>query len=295
MIKFMAFGDLHYDDIPDGDRRIGELLARAEETKPDFIVSLGDLCKPVDKNKAVLQRLSSAGVPLYHTIGNHETDDRPLESALEFLSLEKPYYSFEYGDIKFIVLNSCYLDRNGEELPYLGRNYKDGAVYPVIPSYELEWLKNELNDGKRHIIFSHHSLVNNHRDRGISNRSGIRDMLRDKNVLLCMNGHDHGDDVAALDGITYYTVNSAAYIWCGFHIMASERLMEKYGYLNGLLLYKQAFCVGVEIDDNEIRISGMEGEYLSVTPDDIELYDYKWNGVSVRPRTSSCVIKGTTE
>jgi len=35
----------------------------------------------------------------------------------------------------------------------------------------------------------------------------------------------------------------------------------------------------------------MEGEYLSVTPEDVELYDYKWNGVSVKPRTSSHTIR----
>lgn len=292
MIKFMAFGDLHYDDVPDVDRRIAELLAHAEETKPDFIISLGDLCYPAEKNKAVLEKLCSAGIPLYHTIGNHDTENCHLKNTLKFLSMKKPYYSFEYDDVKFIVLNSCYLYRNGVEIPYLGRNYKeDGAIYPVVPSYETEWLKNELNDGKRHIIFSHHSLVNSHRDRGISNRSAVRDMLREKNVLLCMNGHDHGDDVKVIDNITYYTVNSASYMWCGFQIMASEKLMKKYGYLNGFLFYKQAFFVNVEIDNSEIRISGMDGEYMSVTPDDVELYDYKWNGVSVRPQTSSYVIK----
>lgn len=289
MIKFMVFSDLHYDDVPDGDRRIAELLERAEETKPDFIISLGDLCRPEEKNKTVLKKLRSAGIPLYHTIGNHETDKCGLESAAEFFSLEKPYYTFEYEDVKFIVLNSCYLNLNDKEIPYFGRNFKeDGAIYPVLPSFEAEWLKNELNDSKRHIIFSHHSLVNDHRDRGVSNRAAVRDMLRGKNVLLCMNGHDHGDDVKVIDGITYYTVNSASY---RFQIMASEKLTEKYGHLNEFIFYKQAFCVSVEIDCGEIRIAGMDGEYMSVTPDDVELYDYKWNGVSVRPRTSSYVIK----
>ena len=67
-----------------------------------------------------------------------------------------------------------------------------------------------------------------------------------------MNGHDHGDDFKIVDDVPFYTVNSATYVWCGFHIMSSEELREKYGYLNGYLLYKQAFCVDVEIDDKEI-------------------------------------------
>lgn len=56
-------------------------------------------------------------------------------------------------------------------------------------------------------------------------------------------------------------------------------------------LYKHALHVDVEINHKEIRIQGMNGDYLSVTPEDVELYDYRWNGVSIKPQTSSRVIK----
>lgn len=295
MIKFLVFGDLHYDEVSDGDRRINELTEHIKQIKPDFVVSLGDLCNPIADNKAiVLDKLNSVGIPIYHTIGNHETDVCHLDEAINFLSLKKPYYSFEYGDVKFIILNSCYFSKGGKESPYYGRNYRnDDTMYPLIPSDELNWLKNELADDKKYVIFSHHSLVNNFRDRGIHNRDAVRELFQGKNVLLCMNGHDHGDAFEIVNDIPYYTVNSATYMWCGSQISSSEKLQKKYGHLHGMLLYKQAFYVDVEINDNEIRISGMDGEYLSVTPDDIELYDYKWNGVSVRPRTSSHVIKST--
>jgi len=74
------------------------------------------------------------------------------------------------------------------------------------------------------------------------------------------------------------------------HFKDKDVLQDKYGYLHGMLLYKQALCVDVEIDDEEIRIKGMDGDYLSVTPDDVELHDYKWNGVSIKAQTSSKVI-----
>lgn len=109
--------------------------------------------------------------------------------------------------------------------------------------------------------------------------------------MLCMNGHDHGDEFAIADDIPYYTVNSATYVWRGSRIMSSEKLKEKHGYLHGMLLYKQALYVDVEIDDNEIRIQGMNGDYLSATPEDVELYDYRWNGVSIKAQMSSRVIK----
>ena len=292
MIKFTVFGDLHYDEVSDGNKRVSELVEHIKSSQPDFVISLGDLCKPVEENKElVLDKFKELSIPMYHAIGNHETDACYLDTALEFLSLKSPYYSFQYADIKFIVLNSCYSSKGGQESAYYKRSYKgEDSIYPIIAKDEMDWLEKELSDGKKYIIFSHHSLVNEFRDRGIQNRTEIRNLFKGKDVLLCMNGHDHGDGFAVVDNIPYYTVNSATYVWCGSQIMSSDVLQQKYGYLHGMLLYKQALCVDVEIDDKEIRIKGMEGDYLSVTPDDVELHDYKWNGVSIKSQTSSKVI-----
>ena len=101
----------------------------------------------------------------------------------------------------------------------------------------------------------------------------------------------HGDDYSIADGIPYMTVNSANYAWLGSRIASSKELMDKYSYLHGMVQYKQAMSAYVENDDREIRITGMDTEYLSVTPDDIGLPDYMWNGVSIRPRISSHLIK----
>lgn len=292
MIRFLVFGDLHYDEMPDGDKRVDELLQHMKECKPDFCVSLGDYCRPSDENKVVVERIRQAGVPVYFAIGNHETDRCRLEDALAFYSMQSPYYSFVCGEYKFLVLDSCYWNKNGKDFSYYGRNYKEeGALFPVIPSDEMEWLKRELQDGRKYIIFSHHSLVNTFRDRGIQNREDVQKLFQGKSVLLCMNGHDHGDAFSVVNSVSYYTVNSASYMWAGTQIMSSAALAEKYGHLHGILPYKQALHVLVEIDESEIRINGMDGAYQSVTPEDIGLSDYRWNGVSVEARTSSRSIK----
>ena len=292
MIKFTVFSDLHYDELPNGDKQIEELVGHIKAINPDFVISLGDLCDVMDSNKErVLDKFNSLGIPIYHMIGNHETDSCNLASALEFLSMKSAYYAFEFDDIKFIVLNSCYFNKDGQDIAYLGRNYREGnSVYPILPKAELEWLEEELSDGKKYVIFSHHSLINDFRDRGIFNREEIRKLFKGKDILLCMNGHDHGDDFKTTEGIPYYTVNSAGYVWCGFQIMSSEKLLEKYGYLKGCLFYKHALYVDVEIGNSQIGISGIDGEYLFVTPADVGLNDYIWNGVSIKPHTSSVVI-----
>lgn len=292
MIKFLVFSDLHYDEVADGDKRIEDILTSARKRELDFIVSLGDLCNPVSTNQKVLEKFNSLGVPFYNVIGNHETDDCKLSEILDFFSIKNPYYSVVCNKYKLIFLNTCYL-RNGEqEEIYYKKNFKNNSsVYPIVPEEEIQWLQGELSDGMKCIIFSHHSLINDFSKRGVNNRKDIRKMFEGKQVLLCMNGHDHGDSYSFVDRISYLTVNSANYAWVGSQIAGSEALQEKYSYLNGMLQYKQAMSVYIEIDDNEIRIYGMEGEYSSVTPDDIELYDYKWNGVSIKPQISSHLIK----
>lgn len=49
--KFLAFADLHYDEMEDGDERLNKIVQAIGENHPDFCISLGDFCKPVEKNK----------------------------------------------------------------------------------------------------------------------------------------------------------------------------------------------------------------------------------------------------
>ena len=53
MIKFIVFGDLHFDEVEDGKRRVNELVEHIKSVKPDFVISLGDLCKPIGENKEI--------------------------------------------------------------------------------------------------------------------------------------------------------------------------------------------------------------------------------------------------
>lgn len=282
MLKFLVFGDLHYDDLNDSDNRIAELVEKAKVEQVDFIVSLGDLCFAIEENRHVPEKLQSAGIPIYHTIGNHDTQVTPIETTLQFLGKEKSYGSFEYGEYKFIILDTCYW--RSETGDYHFPNAKMvPSVYPVVPAEQVEWLKQELSDNKKYVIFSHMSLVNEFAKRGIRNRQEILDLFEGKEVLLCMNGHDHGVDLKTVNGIPFYTVNSAAhYCWWGGNPPGSD-VRE--------LPYKNALHAVVELDEKEIRIKGISSDWLGETPDDVGVYDHRWNGVSVEPGTSSHIIK----
>lgn len=84
MIKFLVFSDLHYDEVADGDKRIEDILSKARKKELDFIVSLGDLCNPVNENQKVLEKFHSLGILFYSVIGNHETDDCKLSEIVDF-------------------------------------------------------------------------------------------------------------------------------------------------------------------------------------------------------------------
>ena len=104
MISFLVFGDLHYDHIPDGKERVQELAEAIREERPDFVLSLGDLCSPVQQNLPVRRALESAGCPVYYALGNHDGDQQDLCTTADFFSLSRSWYSFIVQDVKFIVL-----------------------------------------------------------------------------------------------------------------------------------------------------------------------------------------------
>ena len=68
--------------------------------------------------------------------------------------MKSPFYSFELENYKFIVLNTCFYSNDGVEEVFYENNYKvKGCVYPVLPQEHLNWLREELDDHEKHIVF----------------------------------------------------------------------------------------------------------------------------------------------
>lgn len=297
MVRFAVFSDLHYDHIHDGDKRIDFFIKQVQNQNIDFIIELGDFIYPENQNKNIIQRLNELGVPLYFTLGNHDSDVFPREQVMKFFNMDKSYYSFKMKNTKFIVLDSCYIKTANGYKPYLKRNYsKTTDIYPYVPEKQLEWLKNELNDdSKYYVIFSHHSLKNEFPKRGIGNKEEVQSIINDANnrgkkIILCMNGHDHGSDISKIEDTYYYTLNSMSYIWGGSeyeHFNYPEELHKKYPYLKDLILYKEGLYAIVSIYDNgSFEIAGMKGDYQNVSPKELGMGDM-WNGCSIKPMVLS--------
>lgn len=230
MIRFVAFTDLHYDHIPDGDRRLEELISNMGEEKIDFIISLGDLCYPSIENRKVIHILNNSGVPVYYAIGNHDSDLFMQDDVMKFYNIREDYYSFVIEETKFIVLNSCYIKGKDSSYPYYKRNYnKSNDIYPFIPDVEQEWLIKEMQSQElNYVIFSHHSLANDFMKRGIANRKEIREIFS-------------------------YT----------------DEIHKRYPFLKDLILYKEPLYAIIEINNEKISVKGRSGHYQTITPQDV--------------------------
>lgn len=197
-IKFAIFTDLHYDHVPDGRKRIENFITNIRDSNVDFVIELGDFCSPKEENQVLIDMLDSIGKPHYHLMGNHDLDLFPKKSVMDFLQMDSSYYSFKYGEVRFIVLDTCFIKTDKEFEPYCKKNYdKTKEIYPIIPDYEVKWLEYQLTyDSEYFVIFSHHSFENEFAERGVYNRNEVRSLinrvnLTGKKVLLCINGHDH--------------------------------------------------------------------------------------------------------
>lgn len=289
MIRFAVFTDFHYDFIHDGDTRLKELIKRLKQEKIQFAVSLGDLCRPFEQNKKVVDQLRESGIEMYFAIGNHDIEMSEQREVTEFLGIENDYYSFVKEDVKFIILNACYEKRADNYRSHFRDKFdREKDVYPVIPKTQMEWLSKEMrDDGKRYVIFLHHSLANNFRERGVVNRKEVRKLLETRNVLLCMNGHDHGDECWKINGIPYFTLNSTSYIWHGMRAMYSyaPEVHERYPWLKYIIMYKDPLYAVVTIDEQKLQVIGMESCYQTITPCNVGIGN-KWNGIKIGPRIS---------
>ena len=118
-MRFLAAGDLHYDDIPDGERRLELLTEEIGRQKPDFVVFLGDLCSPKEENRHLMDRLRGTGVPIHFVLGNHDLREG-REQALRFFGKEKGYEEFLCGSIRCILLDTNRSpEENGEQMEWL--------------------------------------------------------------------------------------------------------------------------------------------------------------------------------
>lgn len=268
--RFVSFGvisDVHQDIMHDGPERLGRFIEEMNTLQPDFIIQLGDFCRPYKANKGFLSIYNDFVGPRYHVLGNHDMDGGfSRDSVVSFWESPAPYYSFDQQGFHFIVLDGN--DRNPDPNRPAGYN-------KYIGEEQKQWLLTDLKSTHfPTVVFSHQAFRGTF---GIDNSDEIRAIFEaanaysdQKKVVACFNGHNHGDSIFQIGGVFYIDVNSASYDWLGEaykHTSYSKEIHEAYSYLSYTAPYEQPLWALIEIGSRgSIRIKGKESRWVGPSP-----------------------------
>lgn len=196
--RFVVMGDSRGATDGVNETTLRALLQKVKglPTQPKFIIFTGDQVQGGHNLSAKLtnwKAIVGDYYPInryYPSIGNHEADEAIFSNAFDYLPNEqlagykRTAYYFDYGNARFIVLNSDRKDANGKY---------------VINSTQRTWLEGLLNNnGKTHSFVIFHMPaypVGAHAGNSLDGNPAERDALWaivDKyNVTAVLVGHEH--------------------------------------------------------------------------------------------------------
>ena len=209
--------DLHYADKETAGTRhyretlgkLAEAAERFDQTKPNFIVELGDFidaAASVDVERGYLKTVNNQFSKIckdrHYVLGNHCVDTLTKEEFLGGVEREKSYYSFDRQGYHFVVLDSCF---RSDGKPYQRRNFK--WTDANIPAAELEWLQADLKSTRNPVVVFAHQRLDVSNNHGVKNNAAVRKVLEASGkVLAVFQGHSHQNDLKDIHGIHYCTL-----------------------------------------------------------------------------------------
>jgi Icc protein len=209
-----------------------------QSPKVDLILNGGDVV--FDMNKENLSTINEqwklthtihkaeCNLPIKYCLGNHDvwwnenSKDSPFygkEYSMNQLQLSKPYYSFQQGAWKFIVLDSVHLDI--DQTWYIGK----------LGDEQFDWLKKELATTDKNtpiLILSHipiltatlmieDDIVNKWTmlggDMHTDTSKIIKLFYKHPNVKICLSGHIHMRDKVEYNNVTYICNGAVSGTW----------------------------------------------------------------------------------
>ncbi len=280
-VKFAIVSDLHAPDIPDGKERMQAVVDAANRENVDFLIQLGDFIRLDSVSKPLMEVWNGFAGEKYHVLGNHDLDKYSKEEFVEGFEMSGRYYSFDKGDLHFVVLDGNNMYDGKVYTPYNKGNYSvDMDRRDFMDPEQLEWLKKDLmSTDKRCILFSHQSI-----DKEMENRKQVQQILEDvneksgfKKVVVAFSGHNHSNYTKEINGITYVQMNSASYVWIGEPTMTEKRYPEEINEKYSLMKYSMTFTKPlygiVTVDKKGITMKGISAEFVPPTPQDLNMPD----------------------
>ncbi|MCK4346474.1 MAG: metallophosphoesterase [Bacteroidales bacterium] len=288
IVRFGVCADVHKDVMHDSDFRLKTFIDRMNAEKVDFIIQLGDFCRPYDYNRSFMDVWSGFEGPDFHVLGNHDMDGGFTRGqTVEYWNMQAKYYSFDLKGFHFIVLDG----NDKREPPQKGYSR-------YIGSEQGTWLDNDLNTTHLPtLVFSHQSLANSD---GVENADEVKKILEEANkkskymkVVACICGHHHKDYIVEISGIQYIHINSMSYYWLGgdyLNIRYSEEIDKEFPWIKYTAPYKDpVFAIIKVATDGTIKIEGVETKWVGPSPMELD-YPMGSEIKYVRPGISDTII-----
>ena len=285
-LKICAFADIHFSPgtWPHGDiEYLEKILARAEAEKTDFTIHLGDFTHRTDRQDELdyIKRYNTFGQPTYHTLGNHdgERGEGGYRKAMELYGMKSNCYSFDRNGWRFIVADPNYFLLDGRYVHYEGRNLyaavKTGRMKSgcCIPPEQVEWIKDTVANSPFPCVFMSHESIE--RRWAVTNGPEIRKFFDETNaktpgkVRLVINGHHHCNHISVVNGIVYFDMNSANYMYFAkTHDRFPKEYIKKAAGATHCIVWNDPLSAIISLDENSVKISGSSSTYyLGVTPE----------------------------
>ena len=276
-IRIGICADLHQDIMQDGPKRMEAFINDMAIQKPDFIVQMGDLCRPYDYNQVILDIYNRFDGPCYHVIGNHDMDGGfTREQVVAFWKAIGNYYSFDKKGYHFVVLDGNDHDPSSD---------RPSGYARFIGKEQMQWLEADLDKTTLPVIvFLHQGLDND--IGGIYNAMQSRLVLERANekagfrkVLLVFTGHHHQDYHNVINGIHYIQLNSMSYQWLGSdyeHLRYSAEVDKTHPYIKETVPYKDPLWAVVDISKNgSFQLKGKKSVFVGPSPEDLGMTPYQ--------------------
>jgi 3',5'-cyclic AMP phosphodiesterase CpdA len=196
-VQAVVMGDTQPYKDEELDYLRDDIVAELAGTKADFAIILGDVVGDTlplyDRYKRIMAQI---GIPIYNVPGNHDENyDAPDDHyALETFKRHfgPPYYSFDYGNTHFIVL---------DDVEYLGRNAEGRSRYRGrIGERQLNWLANDLQlvPDNRLVVLTMHIPLDQELEPGdalrVTDAEALYDILEQRSHVLALAGHMHTNE-----------------------------------------------------------------------------------------------------
>ena len=239
-LRIAHLTDVHLKNDFGAPNKFAKCLHHVQQQTPrvDLILNGGDVV--FDMNKENLSTIddqwklthdiikAECNLPMKYCLGNHDVwwnenskghTFYGKEYSMNQLQLSKPYYSFQKGGWKFIVLDSVHLDI--DQTWYIGK----------LGDEQFDWLKKELEatDKKQPVLIMSHipiltatlmiedNIVNKWTmlggDMHTDTSKIIQLFYQHPNVKICLSGHIHLRDKVEYNNVTYLCNGAVSGAW----------------------------------------------------------------------------------